>query len=93
MLSLYIYIFVVHCSPSSGNSAIVQHDVTGYLYDSPEDFISIAERFISDSAARTRIGAAAKEYIQTHHSLIAEEKAYVQLLQRLQQQLQPQTSS
>ncbi|XP_057687496.1 glycosyltransferase 1 domain-containing protein 1 isoform X3 [Corythoichthys intestinalis] len=59
-----------------GNKAVVQHEVNGLLYSSPEEFVHQSQRLLSDHELRERVIRDAKVYVVKHHSLKQERETY-----------------
>lgn len=82
---------------NSGNASIVQHEHTGWLFDSPKECIHIindlkmsrsigCESMISSqkwSAAVATIVQNAHEYVTFHHSFNSELESYARILQEV----------
>ncbi|XP_029365932.1 glycosyltransferase 1 domain-containing protein 1 isoform X4 [Echeneis naucrates] len=67
-----------------GNAAVVQHDFTGLLYASPQEFVHQSQRLLSDHELRERVVNNGKRYVEEHHSLKHERETYQQLVDVLQ---------
>ncbi|XP_061527350.1 glycosyltransferase 1 domain-containing protein 1 isoform X3 [Phycodurus eques] len=66
-----------------GNKAVVQHDITGLLYSSPQEFVRQSQRLLSDHELRRRVIRNGKVYVGKHHSLQQERETYRRLLDTL----------
>ncbi|XP_020561788.1 glycosyltransferase 1 domain-containing protein 1 isoform X2 [Oryzias latipes] len=66
-----------------GNAAVVQHEVTGLLYSSPQDFLHQSQRLLSDQELRERVVRNGKLYVEEHHSLEKERETYQRLVDSL----------
>ncbi|XP_064793496.1 glycosyltransferase 1 domain-containing protein 1 [Oncorhynchus masou masou] len=66
-----------------GNTAVVQHEVTGLLYSSPQEFVRVSQRLLVDGELRERVVANGKRYVEEHHSLDNEREAYQRLVDTL----------
>ncbi|XP_061672101.1 glycosyltransferase 1 domain-containing protein 1 isoform X2 [Syngnathoides biaculeatus] len=66
-----------------GNKAVVQHEVTGLLYSSPQEFVRQSQRLLSDRELRGRVIRNGKAYVGKHHSLKRERETYQRLLDTL----------
>ncbi|XP_041955851.1 glycosyltransferase 1 domain-containing protein 1 isoform X1 [Alosa sapidissima] len=66
-----------------GNAAIVQHEVTGLLYSSPQEFILMAKRLLDDRPLRERLAENGKHYVGEHHSFVQERNTYQELVEKL----------
>ncbi|XP_013862611.1 glycosyltransferase 1 domain-containing protein 1 isoform X2 [Austrofundulus limnaeus] len=63
-----------------GNAAVVQHEVTGLLYSSPQEFVHQAQRLLSDHELRERVVRNGKLYVKKHHSPKQESETYQRLV-------------
>lgn len=63
-----------------GNSSVVQHDVTGLLYSTPQEFVHQSQRLLSDHELRGRVVHNGKLYVEEHHSLKRERETYQRLV-------------
>ncbi|XP_041854481.1 LOW QUALITY PROTEIN: glycosyltransferase 1 domain-containing protein 1 [Melanotaenia boesemani] len=66
-----------------GNAAVVQHEVTGLLYSSPQDFVHQSQRLLSNPVLRERVVRNGKVYVEDHHSLKQERETYQRLVDTL----------
>uniref|UniRef100_UPI003AAA90E4 glycosyltransferase 1 domain-containing protein 1 isoform X4 n=1 Tax=Centroberyx gerrardi TaxID=166262 RepID=UPI003AAA90E4 len=66
-----------------GNAAVVQHEVTGLLYSSPQEFVHQSQRLLSDRELRERVVRNGKLYVEENHGLKQEEETYQRLLETL----------
>ncbi|CAJ1068054.1 glycosyltransferase 1 domain-containing protein 1 isoform X2 [Xyrichtys novacula] len=66
-----------------GNAAVVQHEFTGLLYSTPQEFVHQSQRLLSDQALRERVVRNGKLYVEEHHSLKQERETYQQLVDSL----------
>ncbi|XP_061624748.1 glycosyltransferase 1 domain-containing protein 1 isoform X2 [Phyllopteryx taeniolatus] len=66
-----------------GNKAVVQHEITGLLYSSPQEFVRQSQRLLSDHELRRRVIRNGKVYVGKHHSLKQERETYQRLLDTL----------
>ncbi|KAJ7994153.1 hypothetical protein DPEC_G00262950 [Dallia pectoralis] len=66
-----------------GNRALVQHEVNGLLYSSPQEFVSMSKRLLEDRELRDGLVKNGKHYVRKHHSLDHERKAYQKLVDSL----------
>ncbi|XP_037114373.1 glycosyltransferase 1 domain-containing protein 1 isoform X2 [Syngnathus acus] len=66
-----------------GNKAVVQHEVTGLLYSSPQEFVHQSRRLLSDHELRERVTRNGKAYVVKHHSLKQERETYLRLVDTL----------
>lgn len=62
-----------------GNAAIVRHESTGLLFETPAAFRVQAEALLSNSELGESLVSNARKYVEAHHSLASEKKAYQQL--------------
>lgn len=63
-----------------GNAAVVQHEFTGLLYSSPQEFVHQSQRLLSDQELRERVVRNGKLYVEEHHGLKQERETYQQLV-------------
>ena len=66
-----------------GVRSIVKNGETGMLYTTPEEFITICERVLSDPSLVSELTQNARSYIDNNHSLEAEAENYKKLLEEL----------
>ncbi|KAK2837576.1 hypothetical protein Q5P01_014788 [Channa striata] len=66
-----------------GNAAVVQHEFTGLLYSSPQEFVHQSQRLLSDPELRERVARNGKLYVEEHHGLNQEKETYRQLVETL----------
>ncbi|KAI4899751.1 hypothetical protein NFI96_013323, partial [Prochilodus magdalenae] len=66
-----------------GNAAIVKHEVTGLLYSSPEEFVSVSKRLLSDGTLQETLKRNGKRYVTDFHSPTKERTTYQQLVDML----------
>lgn len=66
-----------------GNAAVVQHEFTGLLYSSPQEFVHQSQRLVSDQELRGRVVRNGKVYVEEHHSLKQERETYQRLVDAL----------
>ncbi|XP_022612093.1 glycosyltransferase 1 domain-containing protein 1 isoform X1 [Seriola dumerili] len=66
-----------------GNAAVVQHEFTGLLYSSPQEFVHQSQRLLSDHELRERVVRNGKRYVEQHHSLKQERETYQRLVDTL----------
>ncbi|XP_074526011.1 glycosyltransferase 1 domain-containing protein 1 [Halichoeres trimaculatus] len=66
-----------------GNAAVVQHEFTGLLYSSPQEFVNQSQRLLSDHGLRERVVRNGKLYVEEHHNLEQERGTYQQLVDSL----------
>jgi glycosyltransferase involved in cell wall biosynthesis len=65
----------------SGNQAVIKHEHTGWLFNSPEEFKLYAEQlFEADEGTRTNLIDAAYQYVTLNHSLENERTLYESLV-------------
>ncbi|XP_060238285.1 glycosyltransferase 1 domain-containing protein 1 isoform X5 [Meriones unguiculatus] len=67
-----------------GNSAVVEHGVTGLLFSNPQEFIQLAKRLVSDPTLEKEIVTNGREYVRTHHSWQVERDTYQRLVRKLE---------
>ncbi|KAK5909993.1 hypothetical protein CesoFtcFv8_003871 [Champsocephalus esox] len=66
-----------------GNAAVVQHEFTGLLYSSPQEFVHQSHRLLSDHELRERVVRNGKLYVEEHHGLNQERETYRRLVDAL----------
>lgn len=66
-----------------GNAAIVQHEITGLLFSSPQEFVHQSQRLLLDHELRGRLVKNGKIYVEEHHSLKRERETYQRLVATL----------
>ncbi|WP_430791106.1 glycosyltransferase family 4 protein [Virgibacillus flavescens] len=55
-------------SGNQGNRNIVEHGITGFVYDNPDQFLDYAEKIMNNITIRKKISDSAKRYISENHS-------------------------
>ncbi|XP_010775210.1 glycosyltransferase 1 domain-containing protein 1 isoform X2 [Notothenia coriiceps] len=66
-----------------GNAAVVQHEYTGLLYSSPQEFVHQSQRLLSDHELRERVVRNGKLYVEEYHGLNQERETYRRLVDTL----------
>uniref|UniRef100_A0A8C2PU33 Glycosyltransferase 1 domain containing 1 n=1 Tax=Cyprinus carpio TaxID=7962 RepID=A0A8C2PU33_CYPCA len=66
-----------------GNAAIVEHEVTGLLYSSPQEFVSMSRKLLDDHELQERLVRNGKNYITTCHNPMKERISYQNLVETL----------
>ncbi|XP_068166036.1 glycosyltransferase 1 domain-containing protein 1 isoform X2 [Antennarius striatus] len=66
-----------------GNAAIVQRERTGLLFATPQEFVHLSQRLVSDGELRERLVRNGKIYVEKHHSLTPERETYQRLVDTL----------
>ncbi|XP_077996398.1 glycosyltransferase 1 domain-containing protein 1-like [Glandiceps talaboti] len=66
------------------NAAIVKHNSSGLLFNTPQEFIKQAERLVDSEELCQHLVSNAKEYVTHEHSLATEKKTYIELVSLLQ---------
>ncbi|KAL0979475.1 hypothetical protein UPYG_G00185570 [Umbra pygmaea] len=66
-----------------GNAALVQHEVTGLLYTSPQEFVRMSQRLLVDRELRACLIKNGKRYVEDHHNLHNEREGYKRLMNTL----------
>ncbi|XP_068616991.1 glycosyltransferase 1 domain-containing protein 1 [Brachionichthys hirsutus] len=66
-----------------GNAAIVQHELTGLLFASPQEFVQQSRRLVSDGELRERVARNGQRYVEEHHGLNPERAVYQRLVDTL----------
>ncbi|KAB5567890.1 hypothetical protein PHYPO_G00238000 [Pangasianodon hypophthalmus] len=67
-----------------GNAAIVQHEHSGLLYSSPEEFVLLSKRLLSDEELQENLRTNGKRYVMERHDSMKERTTYQQLVEKLQ---------
>jgi glycosyltransferase involved in cell wall biosynthesis len=62
-----------------GNAAIVRHESTGLLFETPAAFRVQAEALLGNSELGESLVSNARKYVEAHHSPASEKRAYLQL--------------
>lgn len=65
------------------NRAIIQHGITGLLGKDADTLTAHVRTLLNDADMRQRMGAAARDYVHTHHNAASTYAAYRQLYHRL----------
>jgi len=73
----------VLASNIEGNRSLVEDDVTGLLFDTPEQFALKADRLLADAALRRRLGEAGREHVTARYSPARELDGYLAVYARL----------
>ncbi|XP_013381591.1 glycosyltransferase 1 domain-containing protein 1 [Lingula anatina] len=63
-----------------GNAAVIQHRKTGFLFNTPQEFIEIAQELLQDRTLCTAIATSAKTEAERKYSCKKEMEAYRKLL-------------
>ncbi|XP_057213471.1 glycosyltransferase 1 domain-containing protein 1 isoform X2 [Triplophysa rosa] len=66
-----------------GNAAIIKHEVTGLLYTTPQEFVSMSKKLLEDLELQERVVRNEKNYIKTCHNLMEERTTYQHLVESL----------
>uniref|UniRef100_A0A671Q8Q5 Glycosyltransferase 1 domain-containing protein 1-like n=1 Tax=Sinocyclocheilus anshuiensis TaxID=1608454 RepID=A0A671Q8Q5_9TELE len=66
-----------------GNAAIVEHEVTGLLYSSPQEFVSLSRKLLDDRGLQERLVRNGKNYITACHTPMKERITYQKLVETL----------
>ncbi|XP_074640979.1 glycosyltransferase 1 domain-containing protein 1-like isoform X2 [Tubulanus polymorphus] len=66
-----------------GNYAIIQHRIDGLLYDTPQEFVKLADEILSDDVLYEKIKQTALEKIKLKHNCDAEKRSYQMLASNL----------
>ncbi|KAK3565887.1 hypothetical protein QTP86_019644 [Hemibagrus guttatus] len=67
-----------------GNTAIVQHEHSGLLYSSPEEFVLLSKRLLDDEELQKNLRTNGKRYVMERHDCVKERTTYQQLVEKLQ---------
>ncbi|GLB61292.1 hypothetical protein NCCP133_34220 [Cytobacillus sp. NCCP-133] len=62
------YSVTVLASNNLGNRNIIVNQETGFIYTNPIEFLDYAEKLVNNYEMRTKIGQAAKFYVECNHS-------------------------
>jgi len=66
-----------------GNSALIKQRETGLLFNTPEEFVTLAKELKESPSLCHYITTNAKKYVCEHHSIEGEKKTYKGLLDKL----------
>ncbi|KAJ8285842.1 hypothetical protein GJAV_G00031560 [Gymnothorax javanicus] len=66
-----------------GNAAIVQHEETGLLFSTPQEFVTMSKRLLEDGPLLERIVSNGRQYVEKFHSLAEERTVYQRLVELL----------
>uniref|UniRef100_F7D247 Glycosyltransferase 1 domain-containing protein 1 n=1 Tax=Xenopus tropicalis TaxID=8364 RepID=F7D247_XENTR len=67
-----------------GNSAIIKHEDTGLLFSTPQEFVQLSKRLMTEPELKRRIVSNAKRYVNSNHSWELERDTYQTLILNLQ---------
>jgi len=70
-------------SPVGVNSTIIEDGVNGYLADGPAEWADKIGHLVENAGLRQQLGAASRQTVVDHYSLLSERDRYVQLLRQL----------
>ncbi len=73
----------VLASNIEGNRSLVKDDVTGFLFETPEEFARKAERLLGDPELRHRLGEAGRQLVTARFSAAHELNGYLGVYARL----------
>jgi L-malate glycosyltransferase len=73
----------VLASNIEGNRSLVEEGVTGFLFETPEEFTDKADRLLGDRVLRHRVGAAGRALVASRFSLDGELDGYLSVYARL----------
>jgi len=79
----------VLASNIEGNRSLIEDGVTGFLFDTPEEFAAKCDRLLSDPALRARLGQAGRERVNARFSAAHELDGYLAAYGRLAPALRP----
>lgn len=68
---------------NGGNEAIIRHETTGWLFDSPQECIACLDAIRQQKVDSASVGENAKRKIETEHSLEVEKNQWLPLLSEL----------
>lgn len=66
-----------------GNTGVVEHGVTGLVFDDPLDFRRHAQRLVDDEQAGRRLGWRGQRFVRQTHGLRAERAGYAAVLRQV----------
>lgn len=66
-----------------GNTGLVEHGVTGLVFDDPLDFRRHTERLVADEQAGRRLAWRGQRFVRQQHSLRGERVAYAEVLRQV----------
>ncbi|HEV8458279.1 MAG TPA: glycosyltransferase [Methylomirabilota bacterium] len=79
----------VLASNIEGNRSLVEDGVTGFLFDTPEEFAAKCDRLLGDPALRDRLGKAGRERVNARFTPGQELDGYLAVYGRLDPALRP----
>ncbi len=79
----------VLASNIEGNRSLVEDDVTGFLFDTSEEFTEKCDRLLGDPVLRERLGEAGRERVHSRFSAAQELDGYLAVYGRLAPALRP----
>ncbi|XP_012558001.2 glycosyltransferase 1 domain-containing protein 1 isoform X2 [Hydra vulgaris] len=65
---------------NDGNNSLITHGENGFLFNTPQEFISQAKLLLYDNNIRRKLASNGKLYVENHHSCKNEELAYCKFL-------------
>ncbi|HWG45934.1 MAG TPA: glycosyltransferase family 4 protein [Gemmataceae bacterium] len=77
----------VVCNPIGVHGEMVRHGETGFLAETPAQWIEAIQRLAHDPALRRRMGCAGRQRVEDHYSVTAGAALWVTLLNRLRESL------
>ena len=66
-----------------GNNCFIEHGKTGFLYDTSDEFLEIAQDLIANSKIQEAISENAQQQIAEHHKFEDERDGYLNLIQKV----------
>ncbi|XP_062855630.1 glycosyltransferase 1 domain-containing protein 1 [Trichomycterus rosablanca] len=66
-----------------GNAAIIQHEHNGLLFSSPEEFVLLSKRLLSDQELQENLRVSGKCYVMEKHNAAQERSMYHKLIETL----------
>ena len=66
-----------------GNECLIKHNENGLLFQTPEEFLSLARQVAYDERYRHRLALGGKKYVSNNHSLIQEKETYKSVVRKL----------
>ncbi|MPZ81281.1 MAG: alpha/beta fold hydrolase [Actinophytocola sp.] len=70
-----------------GNTCLVEHEVTGLVFDRPDDFRAQGMRLLDDELLAQRVRRQGRQFVRRSHGLEAERAAYAGLFRDLLEEL------
>ncbi|WP_194241287.1 glycosyltransferase [Bacillus fonticola] len=77
------YEIPVIVSNNQGNRSIVSHKETGFLYQTPDEFLEFTEQIMNNKHLKQKMGQLAKQYIVANHSNTYEAETLLHMYKRI----------